>query len=112
MLNLSKSHGLGNDYLVADPANLPFAITPERVKLLCDRHLGPGSDGLLVLDGYEDDGEWFLRIFNPDGSEAEKSAFGPSSKKKRKGKKQNKRAKKQSKHGARTTRKPNRRGSR
>ena len=76
MLNLSKSHGLGNDYLVADPADLPFAITSERVKLLCDRHLGVGSDGLLVLDGYEDDGEWFLRIFNPDGSEAEKSGNG------------------------------------
>jgi len=76
VLNLSKSHGLGNDYLVADPADLPFAITSERVKLLCDRHLGVGSDGLLVLDGYEDDGEWFLRIFNPDGSEAEKSGNG------------------------------------
>ena len=73
---LSKSHGLGNDYLVADPADLPFSITPERVKLLCDRHVGVGSDGLLVLDGYEDNGEWLLRIFNPDGSQAEKSGNG------------------------------------
>jgi diaminopimelate epimerase len=68
---LTKSHGLGNDYLVADPAELPFAVTPERVRLLCDRHFGVGSDGLLVLDG-----ELGLRIFNPDGSEAEKSGNG------------------------------------
>ncbi|HEX8968294.1 MAG TPA: diaminopimelate epimerase [Chloroflexota bacterium] len=68
---LTRSHGLGNDYLVADPAELPFAITPERVRLLCDRHLGVGSDGLLALDG-----ERGLRIYNPDGSEAEKSGNG------------------------------------
>ncbi len=73
---LTKSHGLGNDYLVAEPAELPFEVTPERVRLLCDRHLGVGSDGLLLLDHYEDDGEWFLRIYNPDGSEAEKSGNG------------------------------------
>jgi diaminopimelate epimerase len=68
---LTKSHGLGNDYLVADPPELPFEITPERVRLLCDRHIGVGSDGLLVLEG-----ELGLRIFNPDGSEAEKSGNG------------------------------------
>jgi diaminopimelate epimerase len=68
---LTKSHGLGNDYLVADPAELPFDVTPERVRLLCDRHVGVGSDGLLVRDG-----ELGLRIFNPDGSEAEKSGNG------------------------------------
>ncbi len=68
---LTKSHGLGNDYLVVDPADLPFAVTAERVRLLCDRHFGVGSDGLLVLDG-----ELSLRIINPDGSEAEKSGNG------------------------------------
>jgi diaminopimelate epimerase len=68
---LTKSHGLGNDYLVADPGELPFEVTPERVRLLCDRHVGVGSDGLLVLDG-----ELGLRIVNPDGSEAEKSGNG------------------------------------
>ena len=68
---LTKSHGLGNDYLVADPRDLPFAVTPERVRLLCDRHLGVGSDGLLVLEGQSG-----VRIFNPDGSEAEKSGNG------------------------------------
>ncbi|MGI9145757.1 MAG: diaminopimelate epimerase [Chloroflexota bacterium] len=68
---LTKSHGLGNDYLVVDPAELPFGVTPERVRLLCDRHAGVGSDGLLVLEG-----RLGVRIFNPDGSEAEKSGNG------------------------------------
>ena len=68
---LTRSHGLGNDYLVADPAELPFSVTPERARLLCDRHFGVGSDGLLLLDG-----NLGVRIFNPDGSEAEKSGNG------------------------------------
>lgn len=68
---LTRSHGLGNDYLVADPAELPFVVSPERVRLLCDRHHGVGSDGLLLLSGVTG-----LRIFNPDGSEAEKSGNG------------------------------------
>ncbi len=54
-----------------DPADLPFTLTPERARLICDRHFGVGSDGLLVLDG-----ELSLRIVNPDGSEAEKSGNG------------------------------------
>lgn len=68
---LTRSHGLGNDYLVADPADLPFEVTPERVRLLCDRHVGVGSDGILVLHG-----ALGVRIFNPDGSRAEKSGNG------------------------------------
>jgi diaminopimelate epimerase len=68
---LVKSHGLGNDYLVADPADLPFSLSPERLRLLCDRHFGVGSDGLLLWQP-----PLGLRIFNPDGSEAEKSGNG------------------------------------
>jgi diaminopimelate epimerase len=68
---LTRSHGLGNDYLVADPSELPFSVTPARVRLLCDRHFGVGSDGLLLLDG-----ALGVRIFNPDGSETEKSGNG------------------------------------
>ena len=41
---LTRSHGLGNDYLVADPGDLPFEVTPARVQLLCDRHIGIGAD--------------------------------------------------------------------
>src|SRR5919202_1828656 len=68
---LTRSHALGNDYLVVDPRQLPFALTPARVRLLCDRHLGVGSDGLLVWQA-----PLGVRIFNPDGSEAEKSGNG------------------------------------
>jgi diaminopimelate epimerase len=70
-----KSHGLGNDYIVIDPAKVPFAVTPEAVRLICDRHRGVGSDGILLVSPATD-ADFGLRIFNPDGSEAEKSGNG------------------------------------
>jgi diaminopimelate epimerase len=70
-----KSHALGNDYLVLDPAALTFALTPAVVRRLCDRHLGAGSDGILALVPASR-ADFGLRIFNPDGSEAEKSGNG------------------------------------
>ncbi|MBI1817039.1 MAG: diaminopimelate epimerase [Deltaproteobacteria bacterium] len=75
MSDFVRSHGLGNDYLVVDATTLGFELTPERVRLICDRHTGVGSDGILVVvDTTEAD--FGLRIFNPDGSEAEKSGNG------------------------------------
>lgn len=70
-----KGHGLGNDYLVVDPGEADFDLTPGNVRRLCDRHLGVGSDGMLAPEpsGSADFG---LRIWNPDGSEAEKSGNG------------------------------------
>lgn len=70
-----KSHGLGNDYLVFEEKHISFNLTPEAVKLICDRNRGIGSDGILVLteSEYSDFG---LKILNPDGSEAEKSGNG------------------------------------
>jgi diaminopimelate epimerase len=70
-----KGHGLGNDYLVVDPGELDFKITPERVRRLCDRHTGVGADGLLVLVPTRR-ADFGVRIWNPDGSEAEKSGNG------------------------------------
>jgi diaminopimelate epimerase len=70
-----KSHGLGNDYIVIDPANVPFAVTPEAVRLICDRHRGVGSDGILVV-APSSGADFGVRIFNPDGTEAEKSGNG------------------------------------
>jgi diaminopimelate epimerase len=70
-----KGHGLGNDYLAVDPAELDFAITPARVRSLCDRHTGVGADGVLVLVPPKR-ADFGLRIWNPDGSEAEKSGNG------------------------------------
>lgn len=70
-----KGHGLGNDYLVVDPDELDFNITPARVRKLCDRHRGVGGDGVLVLAPSRR-AHFGLRIWNPDGSEAEKSGNG------------------------------------
>ncbi|HEV2148113.1 MAG TPA: diaminopimelate epimerase [Longimicrobiaceae bacterium] len=70
-----KGHGLGNDYLALRLAGLPFGLTPPAVRLLCDRHTGVGSDGVLALVP-SDVAEFGVRIFNPDGSEAEKSGNG------------------------------------
>lgn len=70
-----KSHALGNDYLVVDPSALTFALTPDAVRRICHRHLGVGSDGILAL-APSSTADFGLRIFNPDGSEAEKSGNG------------------------------------
>ncbi len=71
-----RSHGLGNDYLVVDGERLGFALTPERVRLICDRHIGVGSDGILERVAAPAGFDAAVRIFNPDGSEAEKSGNG------------------------------------
>jgi diaminopimelate epimerase len=71
----TKGHGLGNDYLVVEPASLSFPLTAQAVRRLCDRHRGVGGDGILAMvpSARADAG---VRIFNPDGSEAEKSGNG------------------------------------
>lgn len=72
-----RSHGLGNDYLVMDAALLGFALTPGRVRAICHRNTGVGSDGILLKVPARGKGTDFaLRILNPDGSEAEKSGNG------------------------------------
>src|SRR5690606_757836 len=73
LLRFSKGEGLGNDYIVVDAAELPVELTTERIRRICDRHRGVGSDGILVAD--LSDGI-ALRIWNPDGTEAEKSGNG------------------------------------
>ncbi len=70
-----RSHGLGNDYLVMDPAALSFQLTPVNIIRICDRNKGVGSDGILALEKSKSS-EAKLRIYNPDGSEAEKSGNG------------------------------------
>jgi diaminopimelate epimerase len=70
-LQLIKYQALGNDYLVLDlPADLDRVV--PNLPLLCDRHRGLGADGLLAFDPADPS----IRIFNPDGSEAEKSGNG------------------------------------
>ncbi|MBA3328143.1 MAG: diaminopimelate epimerase [Solirubrobacterales bacterium] len=72
-----KWQALGNDYLIVEARNLPFELTPQRIRRMCDPHLGIGADGILLLS--DPDAGGFvarLRIFNPDGSEAELSGNG------------------------------------
>jgi diaminopimelate epimerase len=71
----AKYHALGNDYVVVDPRRLTFRLTPVRIRALCDRHTGIGSDGILALAPTRA-AHFRVRIFNPDGSEAEKSGNG------------------------------------
>ncbi len=70
-----KGHGLGNDYIALDPKHLTFTLTPGTIRAICDRHWGVGSDGILALTPSRK-ADFGLRIFNPDGSEAEKSGNG------------------------------------
>jgi diaminopimelate epimerase len=70
-----RGHGLGNDYLVVDPQALTFKLTAKNIRLICDRNWGLGSDGILSLVPSKK-ADFGLRIFNPDGSEAEKSGNG------------------------------------
>jgi diaminopimelate epimerase len=76
-LPFQKWQALGNDYIIVEREKLPFALTAERVRLMCAAHTGCHSDGVLELAPSPD--ERFvatLRIFNPDGSEAELSGNG------------------------------------
>lgn len=70
-----KGHGLGNDYIALDPSRLTFKLTAKTIRAICDRHWGAGSDGILALAPSKK-ADFGLRIFNPDGSEAEKSGNG------------------------------------
>jgi diaminopimelate epimerase len=74
-VHFKKYHGLGNDYLVIDPNVQDFPMTEAAIRLICDRNFGVGSDGILYGPRFEGDMP-VLRIFNPDGSEAEKSGNG------------------------------------
>jgi len=74
-MDFHKYHALGNDYIVIDPRETGLDLDPESVRLICHRNFGIGSDGML--HGPIEDGDGLaLRIYNPDGSEAEKSGNG------------------------------------
>ena len=75
-MQFSKWQGLGNNYIVLHRDEIPFDLTPERVRLLCDRNFGIGSDGILVIGPQRGEAEFDLQIFNPDGSEAEMCGNG------------------------------------
>jgi diaminopimelate epimerase len=74
-MRFSKWHGLGNDYLLVQRADLDAPLQPEQVRRLCDYHFGVGSDGVLEIVSANDD-RAELVIWNPDGSTAELSGNG------------------------------------
>jgi diaminopimelate epimerase len=76
-VRFEKWQALGNDYLILERAALPAPLTPAMVRRLCDPHFGVGADGVLELSPPDEPGFVArLRIFNPDGSEAELSGNG------------------------------------
>jgi diaminopimelate epimerase len=76
-LKFQKWQALGNDYIIVEEDALPFELTAERVRRMCAPHFGAHSDGVLLLSRPTDTRfEAHLRVFNPDGSEAELSGNG------------------------------------
>jgi len=74
---LEKYHGLGNDYIVVDPNKNSINLNTDTIKLICNRNFGVESDGILygpIIEGEKIK----VKIYNPDGSEAEKSENGKS----------------------------------
>jgi diaminopimelate epimerase len=76
-VNFEKWQALGNDYVILEADELPFELTPGRVRAICAPHTGVFADGVLLLSEPDDPGHAArLRVFNPDGSEAEVSGNG------------------------------------
>jgi diaminopimelate epimerase len=76
-VDFEKWHALGNDYIIVAASDLPFELTPPRIRAICTSHTGVGADGILLLSEPDEPGFVArLRIFNPDGSEAELSGNG------------------------------------
>jgi diaminopimelate epimerase len=76
-MRFEKWQALGNDYLIVEAEQLPFELTPARIRKLCEGHFGVFADGVLLLSPPQDPADVAdLRIYNPDGSEAELSGNG------------------------------------
>jgi diaminopimelate epimerase len=76
-MRFEKWQALGNDYVIVERDELPWELTEERIRRICEPHFGVGSDGILLLSPAADERYAAeLRVFNPDGSEAEVSGNG------------------------------------
>jgi len=75
-IRFAKYHALGNAYIVIEPAEIGAELSADSIRRICDPHYGLGADGILLGPARTAEGQWTLRIFNPDGSEAEKSGNG------------------------------------
>jgi len=77
MLNFTKMHGLGNDFVVIDAINQAVNLSPQQIRYMADRHFGVGFDQLLLVEKPESQNADFkYRIFNADGSEVSQCGNG------------------------------------
>ena len=77
MINFTKMHGLGNDFVVIDAINQSVALTPEQIRFMSDRHFGIGFDQLLLVEKpVSANADFKYRIFNADGSEVAQCGNG------------------------------------
>jgi diaminopimelate epimerase len=75
-MRFAKYHALGNDYIVVDGSGEVESLSAAEARLICDRHYGVGSDGVLLGPLPDDQYDFRLRLYNPDGGEFEKSGNG------------------------------------
>ncbi len=76
-LRFSKMHGLGNDFMVIDAVTQEVTLTPEQIRTFADRHTGIGFDQLLMVGPPTDPtADFWYRIYNADGTEAEQCGNG------------------------------------
>lgn len=78
MLQFTKMHGLGNDFVVFDAINQSVQLTPAQIRWIADRHYGVGCDQLLLVDrpAVGSNADFKYRIFNADGSEVAQCGNG------------------------------------
>ncbi|WP_462156783.1 diaminopimelate epimerase [Pseudoalteromonas sp. GB56] len=77
LVNFSKMHGLGNDFMVVDNVTQNIFLSRDQIKTLADRNFGVGFDQLLMVEApYSPDLDFHYRIFNADGSEVEQCGNG------------------------------------
>ncbi len=69
MISFLKMHGLGNDFVILDSRSEDLKLSPERIRLIADRHFGVGCDQLIILEP-SSRADVFMRIYNPDASES------------------------------------------
>ncbi len=77
MINFTKMHGLGNDFVVIDAINQQISLTPKQIRFMADRHFGIGFDQLLLVEKpISSNADFKYRIFNADGSEVAQCGNG------------------------------------
>ncbi|OHC91128.1 MAG: diaminopimelate epimerase [Sideroxydans sp. RIFOXYD2_FULL_59_7] len=76
-LKFTKMHGAGNDFVVLDGIRQSISLTPEKLRLIADRHFGIGCDQILLVEkSQRHDSDFRYRIFNADGGEVEQCGNG------------------------------------